>query len=434
MAVYGLAADQSLNKGTKLYIPGQTKLGAGDVFLGGTGTGITDEMLGGATRVYGNTAQDTASAYGDYKVSQAENKALADKESYRANLTNLANQVAQQAAAAKKLALDQAWGSNQQALNSQKSTVDNNYQSATNKLTALQSSRLPEYQAQKDATSQEAAAQLRRTQALNAMTGKFNSGYNRSQMNDVGIARQGSLDAVQGSENAFKTDVGNQMSDVERSRVAALNDIAEKLTLGQKQYNEGSLSLTNQLQSEIANGALKASMDAQTWADTQKQLGIDNSLRQAQLDQAAKLAQLQQDFQEKQFLADQEAQSFNQALQAGQITGTYNGQSTLAKQAQEAEQAYRQAALAVSSAKAYAPKALSAPVKYSNSSTASMKDKMDSALANGAPPAELLYELQGMVDDGTTDLKNVDVEYLRSYLEGKVPTISDLRRSQGGGI
>lgn len=67
---YGLAADVALNKGAKLYTPGVTQLGTKDVFLGGTGTGITNDMLGGATRVYGNTAQDTANAYSKYLSSQ----------------------------------------------------------------------------------------------------------------------------------------------------------------------------------------------------------------------------------------------------------------------------------------------------------------------------------------------------------------------------
>ena len=65
MAVYGKQADVNANQGRNvlLYTP-DTKLTAQDTFLGGTGTGVTDEMLNGAKRIYGNTAQDTANAYG----------------------------------------------------------------------------------------------------------------------------------------------------------------------------------------------------------------------------------------------------------------------------------------------------------------------------------------------------------------------------------
>lgn len=63
---YGLAADVAANPGINLYIPGQTQLKAGDIFLGGTGTGVTDAMLNGATRIAGNTANDTSALYKTY--------------------------------------------------------------------------------------------------------------------------------------------------------------------------------------------------------------------------------------------------------------------------------------------------------------------------------------------------------------------------------
>jgi len=69
---YGLQSDVNANLGrnVQLYTPGQTQLGVGDVFLGGTGTGVTDSMLNGARRIYGNTAQDTADVYNTYLSNQ----------------------------------------------------------------------------------------------------------------------------------------------------------------------------------------------------------------------------------------------------------------------------------------------------------------------------------------------------------------------------
>lgn len=70
MTVYGLQADIDANKdkNVNLYIPGKTQLNDGDIFLGGPGTGVTDEMLGkGIRRIYGKTAQDTANVFANYK-------------------------------------------------------------------------------------------------------------------------------------------------------------------------------------------------------------------------------------------------------------------------------------------------------------------------------------------------------------------------------
>jgi len=72
MAIYGLQPDilANPNKNVSLYVPGQTQLTAGDVFLGGPGTGVTDEMVGQATRVYGDDANGTALALDHYNNSK----------------------------------------------------------------------------------------------------------------------------------------------------------------------------------------------------------------------------------------------------------------------------------------------------------------------------------------------------------------------------
>ena len=67
--IYGMAADVQANpdKNVVLYTPGKTQLTAQDVFLGGPGTGVTDEMIGPATRVFGNTTADTSRALNMYE-------------------------------------------------------------------------------------------------------------------------------------------------------------------------------------------------------------------------------------------------------------------------------------------------------------------------------------------------------------------------------
>ncbi|MDA8220107.1 MAG: hypothetical protein M0Z35_00005, partial [Desulfitobacterium hafniense] len=122
-------------------------------------------------------------------------------------------------------------------------------------------------------------------------------------------------------------------------------------SLGEKQYNDGTLSLTNQLESDKASGALKAFLEAQTRADTLSQQNYENSFRDKQFEQSASLAELQQAFQEKQFQAQQDAQLWEQqfrqqgfsADEAWRLSQMKLQQDTLA-----AETAYKNAALAKS--------------------------------------------------------------------------------------
>jgi len=57
---------QNPNENVNLFVPGQTKLTAQDIFLGGQGTGVTDEMIGKATRLFGDTAKQTSLALNNY--------------------------------------------------------------------------------------------------------------------------------------------------------------------------------------------------------------------------------------------------------------------------------------------------------------------------------------------------------------------------------
>jgi hypothetical protein len=193
-----------------------------------------------------------------------------------------------------------------------------------------------------------------------AATGRSDSGYNRTSQTAIDLNRNNAISGYTKNENDFKTDIGNQLSDIDSQRVAALNDIAEKLTLGEKQYNDGTLSLTDQLESEKASGALKAFLEAQTRADTLSQQNYENSFRDKQFEQSSSLAELQQQFQERQFQAEQDAQLWEQQFrqQGYSADEAYRAaQLKLQQETQAAENAYRNAALAASSVKSSTPKA-----------------------------------------------------------------------------
>lgn len=54
-----------------MYVPGKTQLTSSDVFLGGPATGVTDDMIGQASRVYGSDRAGTTKALNNYNNSQA---------------------------------------------------------------------------------------------------------------------------------------------------------------------------------------------------------------------------------------------------------------------------------------------------------------------------------------------------------------------------
>ena len=90
MALYGTQGDIDANpdRNVLLFTPGETKLTAQDVFLGGPGTGVTDEMLPpGITRIYGNTAKGTRLALQDYEsdLSSQIKSAIAQNAAPRAD-------------------------------------------------------------------------------------------------------------------------------------------------------------------------------------------------------------------------------------------------------------------------------------------------------------------------------------------------------------
>ncbi len=215
-------------------------------------------------------------------------------EDLTGQMQNYYNQLAEAEARAKRQALLGAYQTQRQALGSQRSDVETNYQSLLNRLNTTKENMLPQYQQQRNLASADAASQLKRTQVLNALTGKYHSGANRSQQLAVDLAKQGAIQGRNLAENQFAGDIANRLTEAESQRVAALNDIAEKLSLLDRQYSEGTLSLENQLASQKAAYASKAYIDAIDQVNRIEQQGVDLSLRERQLliDEMVKKAEI----------------------------------------------------------------------------------------------------------------------------------------------
>jgi hypothetical protein len=312
---YDLAKQSNPNANVKLWTPNAV-MQEGDYFLGGEATGITDDMLGGATRIYGADRYATNKAFNQQymvdAITAAQNKALeAEIEAQRqAQLT--------------------AYQRNQQALEAQRQDVGVNYDALVNRLQSLEQSRLPLYQAERDTASAEAAAQLRRTQALNALTGTYHSGSNRSQQLAIDLARQKAIQGATQAESDFRRDITTQLSEAEARRVAALNDIAAQLALNERQYAEGTLSLEKQFASKQAAAAAQSYLDAMEWANMLEQQEIENALRRDQFELEKELGKHSMSYKDRSLAQDdahfwaalqQEDKHFNTGLKARASSG-----------------------------------------------------------------------------------------------------------------
>lgn len=311
-----------------------------DTSKGGTYTpGKSDYVVGGTGAVGGlaNAGQATRLAGLDR---DATTKAIQDaasgimKSSYANEMTNYQNQLLEAQQAQKQAALRTAYENNSQSLNSQKGTVNNAYSSAINSINATKQAQLPEYQNQRNAASADASQMARKVRELMAATGRYNSGMNRSQQLAVELDRSNAIQGANQAENQFTTQIANQLSNAENQKATSISDIAQKLSLLKNQYNQGTLDLNNQIASEKAAAASKALLEAQNWADTQRQQGVDNSFRQDQQSFSEWLQRENLGLQNKQY-------DNGLALDIAQLTGMYNGSPTLSAQQMSADNAYR---------------------------------------------------------------------------------------------
>lgn len=349
---------------------------------------------------------------------------------YQNNLINYQNNILAAQQAAKQAALRQAYENNTQSLNSQQGTVNNAYTSAVNAINATKQAQLPQYQQQRNAASADAAQAAQKVKELMAATGRYNSGMNRSQQLAVELAKQNAIAGANTAENQFNTEIGNKLSDAENQKATALADIASKLQLLQQQYNQGTLDLANQIASEKAAASSKAILDAQTWADQQRQQEIDNSFRQGQFDFNKWLQTQQFDF--NKMNADRQ---YN--FDVGQLLGNYNGSPTLAaqqlaqnnnqfnanldlqKQQLAADQAYKNAALAASAARANSSSSANlSAIKYQNDlvsqqALAQSMQRLQDKASNGATRSEILKFINS--NAGDLQANGVPVQELYSW-------------------
>jgi len=318
MAVYGLQADQELNKGSKLYVPGQTKMNAGDVFLGGTGTGVTDDMLNGATRIWGNDRLGTQQAYSDYQSGQNSQSITPPPAptptptpppppDYTALMKqSLADQQAAQATMYNQQATDQA-AKIRQALASQSQQADATKADYTNQMNAAigtlntERAKIPgQTTTFNNAASFQGMNNERNVRNSLAQMGLLQSGESGTQqlINDVGTANRINANNLQGQQ--LDTNFGNQIASSQTDLASKIKAVNDAIAIAQANGDENALAALTYAQNQIA---LSAAQNNTTMNNFQYQAS-----RNAEANN-----QWQQTF------------DANNAFNEGQLTGYYGG-------------------------------------------------------------------------------------------------------------
>ena len=323
MTVYGNAIDSANNPGAQLYIPGQTKIGKGDVWLGGTTT-LADNQLNGATRVAGDTRLGTQQAYSDYQSRQSVTPAPTPGPTptptptpppdYAALMKqSLADQQSAQTTMYNQQATDQATKI-RQALASQSQQADATKADYTNQMnTAIgtlntERAKLPGQTATLNNTASfQGMNNERNTQNSLAQMGLLQSGESGTQqlLNDVGTANRINANNLQGQ--SLDTNFGNQIASSQTDLASKVKAINDAMAVAQASGDENALSALTNAQNQIALSA------------AQNNTAMNNFQYQDSRNAEAN-NQWQQSFDE------QKAQdAANNAFNESQLTGYYGG-------------------------------------------------------------------------------------------------------------
>jgi hypothetical protein len=293
MATTWATAGDMGNKGATLYVPGQSKMGAGDTFLGGTGTGISDAQLNGAQRIYGNTAQDTANAYKNYQGDQAQLQTQADS---KANIE----------------ALKQA------QISANIASLGKSRDQSLSNLSAEKATIAPEYYAKRNTESTQSLLGAKNFAEFLANRGQTNSGLAGQGQIASDVALQGGLGALNQQELGANTDIARRTTDVGNaynSDVASANAGAE------------ATALQNTITQMNADRAFNQNTD-----QFNKNYGLQEAGLTGTFNGQKTFAAQQADLQAAQF-----QQQFG--LSVGEAIGNYQGNPTLAAKAQTIQQA-----------------------------------------------------------------------------------------------
>lgn len=261
MAVYGTQGDLLLNKGAKLYVPGKTVLAKGDVYLGGTGTGVTDEMIGEGTRIYGNTAEDTAKAWADYQPVYNMQTAI---DSQLKTQTDLINKNAEDQATKIRQAIAS------QALQGEATKTDysNQMNAAIGTMNAEKAKIPGQITNLNNSASSQGVVNAQKIRSALSQMGLLQSGESASQqlLNDTTVANNTNANNLQGQElqSMYGTKVATAQTDL-ASKVKQINDA---IALAQSQGDENALSALSNAQASIADAGARSAVDYNNWAYT----------------------------------------------------------------------------------------------------------------------------------------------------------------------
>jgi len=381
MANYGLQADINANKGknVQLYVPGQTQLGASDVFLGGTGTGVTDAMLGGARRIYGNTAQDTSNEFTNYETNT---KPLNDFKTAQAGQLKSQTDLYNQQAAAQATKIRQAIATQTQQGNATKQDYTNQMNTAIGTLNTERAKLPGQTTTLNDTASSQGMENAQRVRNSLAQMGLLQSGESASQqlLNNTNTSNQINANNLQGQE--LDTQFGNKISSAQTDLASKVKQINNAIALAQSQGDENALMVLQDAQAKIANAGAQGAVDYNTFAYKAGQDATNNRMNQQQIDARNVQDALDNVYRKNQ--ADTQARQW----QSGFDTSNSQFDRQLAAE-QQNQAANRAASAAKASAKAVTQ---SSPTGKSNQDNALIE--IDNQLSQGTSPGNIANSIE----------------------------------------
>lgn len=294
MAVYGNAIDSVLTPGAQLYVPGQTKLAKGDVWLGGVST-LADDQLNGATRVSGANRQATADAYTNYQTGQAKsaelqsqldasNAQLKSQADTKANMEAL-KQAQLQASIA---GLDKSKNASLSNLSAEKATIEPQYQKQKMQagVTAKQTARsFDEYMAQRGG----GIAGNNKSGIAGQGTLMNNLGY-QGQVGALNQAEAGAITdnarRVTGVQNAYESDVQSAQAGIQAQHLQNyINQMNQdrQFEQSQSQFDQNFGLQRDQYQSGLSQWDKSFGLQQSQYSDNKTQQQWENEMAQLSL-------------------------------------------------------------------------------------------------------------------------------------------------------
>lgn len=214
-----------------------------------------------------------------------------------------------------------------------KQLVENTYQSQENALNEQQAALQPTYQADRNSAYSNAMQSQRQTAQQYADMGLSRSGSMNTASANINAAKDNAINTVNQNETLAAQQLANRLAELQSSKAQSLSELEGESATDLMNYDLqlGSLTGTVGGQQTIAAQQLAAQLAQQQADNAYQQQYFNWQQQQAALANSMSEAGLTGTYNGQQTVAAQQA-ALQNALNEASTTGTYNGQDTLAAQ------------------------------------------------------------------------------------------------------